>query len=65
MKTHFKELTGMGIDDKAIANKCATLVSYFKDSEGADHLHGNGDIKQKCCRCQCCWVYSTSSEVFQ
>lgn len=33
MKTHFKELTGMVIDDKAIASKCTRVVSYFKCSE--------------------------------
>ncbi|KAG7477156.1 hypothetical protein MATL_G00091140 [Megalops atlanticus] len=33
MKTHFKELTGMDIDDNAIANKYASVVSYFKSSD--------------------------------
>ncbi|XP_073724502.1 uncharacterized protein [Misgurnus anguillicaudatus] len=30
MMAHFKELTGIDIEDKAITNKCARVVSYFK-----------------------------------
>lgn len=33
MKTNFKELTGMDMDDKAIANKCAKVVSYLKSGD--------------------------------
>ncbi|XP_053087514.1 uncharacterized protein LOC117596398 [Pangasianodon hypophthalmus] len=33
MRTHFKELTGLDIDDEAIANKCARVASYLKCSD--------------------------------
>ncbi|XP_028440243.1 uncharacterized protein LOC114559656 [Perca flavescens] len=33
MKTHFKELTGMDIDDKAIEKKYARVISYLKTSD--------------------------------
>ncbi|KAL0993618.1 hypothetical protein UPYG_G00110630 [Umbra pygmaea] len=38
MITHFKELTGMDIDDKAIANKYARVVSFLKSSEKAGKM---------------------------
>lgn len=33
MKTHFKELTGMDIDNKAMENKYARVISYLKSSD--------------------------------
>ncbi|XP_048852231.1 uncharacterized protein LOC125720431 [Brienomyrus brachyistius] len=33
MKTHFKELTGVDIDEKAITSKCARVVSFFKSTD--------------------------------
>ncbi|XP_050980794.1 uncharacterized protein LOC127174406 [Labeo rohita] len=39
MMTHFKELTGIDIDDKAIASKCARVVSYFKCSDKTANMH--------------------------
>nr|XP_055067938.1 uncharacterized protein LOC129449179 [Misgurnus anguillicaudatus] len=33
MKTHFKELTGMDIDDKAMENKYARVISYLKTND--------------------------------
>ena len=38
MKTHFKELSGVDIDDKAIANKYARVVSYLKSSDKTGNM---------------------------
>lgn len=33
MKTHFKELTGVDMEDKNIANKCARVISFLKSGD--------------------------------
>ncbi|XP_073327066.1 uncharacterized protein [Pagrus major] len=33
MKTHFKELTGVDMEDKNIANKCARVISFLKSAD--------------------------------
>lgn len=33
MKTHFKKLTGVDMEDKNIANKCARAISFLKSAD--------------------------------
>ncbi|XP_060924476.1 uncharacterized protein LOC132998747 isoform X2 [Limanda limanda] len=33
IKTHFRELTGVDMEDKNIANKCARVISFLKSSD--------------------------------
>lgn len=38
MKIHFKVLTGMDMDEKIIANKCARVVSFLKNNDKTERM---------------------------